>query len=80
MRLNGKLFNGTGGEMAVVDGELVRYGVGNDPFLYYKGTFLNGKRHGIGREAQRWHPCYIGEYKEGKRHGKGTHYHANAVN
>ena len=55
------------GEYAVVDGELVKYGVGRE--YNYFGMFLNDKRHGIGRCSH-----YMGEYKEGKRHGQATSY------
>ena len=43
--------------------------------LYYSGGFMNGRRHGIGKEFDGFcHLVYDGAWKQGKRHGYGDEY------
>ena len=43
----------------------------------YKGTFLDGKKHGLGRMTYPNGDCYHGLWEAGKRHGDGTYAYAN---
>ena len=50
-----------------------------DKALIFEGEYLNGKRHGKGKEYYRYGTTYgklrfEGEYLNGKRHGKGKEY------
>ena len=42
--------------------------------LIYEGEFLDGKRHGKGKEYDHYGLRYEGEYLNGKRHGKGKEF------
>ena len=46
-----------------------------DNTLRFEGEFLNGKRHGKGKEYNKYGKLiFEGEYLNGKRHGKGKEY------
>ena len=43
--------------------------------LKYEGEYLNGKKHGKGKEYYEGQLEYEGEYLNGNRHGKGKQYY-----
>ena len=43
-----------------------------DTLWIFEGSFLNGKKHGFGREMWSDRYVYIGDWKDGKWHGQGT--------
>ena len=55
--------------------KMIKYGTDN-----YEGEYLNGKRHGKGKEYYYYSDerlKFEGEYLNGKRHGKGKEYYYN---
>ena len=42
--------------------------------LIFEGEYLNGKRHGKGKEYDNNKIIFEGEYLNGKKHGKGKEY------
>ena len=55
------------------------YDAYKDDVLIYEGEYLNGERHGKGKEYNNFNGklIYKGEYLNGKRHGKGKEYWNN---
>ena len=50
-----------------------------DGSLRFEGEYLNGKRHGIGREYGMFGLEFEGEYLNGKRNGKGKEYQSSSL-
>ena len=56
-----------------INGNGKEYKIGTDDLLF-EGEYLNGKRHGKGKEYLHNHLIFEGEYLNGKRHGKGKEF------
>ena len=52
----------------------------HDGDLLFEGEYLNGKRHGKGKEYSYGDLLFEGEYKNGKRNGLGKQYNKNSSN
>ena len=61
--LNGKIWNGKGKEY------------NKNSILIFEGEYLNGKRHGKGKEYNEKRLLFDGEYLNGRRSGKGKEYY-----